>query len=204
MGRMALLDMDGVLFDYEVQLRKDLSELASEWEKENYNLDEVSIWDLEKQHAWMKARIDLIKKQPGWWRNLPKYLPGWEVYQVAEKIGFCTEILTKGPRSKPLASSEKQECIAIHFGEDHPPVNVVGKNKSRYYGRVLVDDYPEYVAGWLEHRPRGLAIMPLHSYNKRFLHANVLHYDGQNLEEVERCLQAAYDRGSGEHWRDRL
>lgn len=202
-GKVALFDMDGVLFDYEGQLRRDLDVITSDVEKEEYKLEEKDIWELEKIAPWMKKRIDLIKNQPDWWRLLPKFKLGWDVYEAAVEIGFCTQILTKGPRSRPVAWGEKHQCIIDHLGDD-VPVNVVGKNKAHYYGRVLVDDYPDYVEGWLEFRPRGLAIMPLHDYNKRFLHSNIIHYDGQNLEEVKKALQAAHDRSSGQHWRDLL
>lgn len=195
-GRVGLFDMDGTLFDYVGQLRKDLRRLMSPQEMEPVNL-----WDEGLPH--IKARMDLIKSQPGWWRKLPKFKLGWDIYEAAVEIGFCIDILTKGPLSKALAWAEKVECIAEHFGEDAVP-NIVGKTKKRYYGRFLCDDYPEYVTDWLEHRPRGLAILPAHDYNEGFTHPNAIRYNGFNLVEVKRALQAAYDREPGEHWKDYL
>ncbi len=39
---------------------------------------------------------------------------------------------------------EKVQCIHDHFGEEMP-IDIVGKDKSGVYGRVLVDDYPDYM-----------------------------------------------------------
>ena len=195
-GRVGLFDMDGTLFDYVGQLRADLKKIMAPEETEPVNL-----WDESLPH--IKARMSLIKNQPGWWRNLPKFHLGWEVYNVAINIGFCIDILTKGPLSKSQAWAEKVECIAYHFGEDVVP-NIVGKTKKRYYGRFLCDDYPEYVEDWLKHRPRGLVIMPAHDYNEGFTHPNMIRYDGYNLDEVEAALEAVYARKDGEHWRDYL
>ena len=195
--------MDGVLFDYEGQLRKDLDRITSDIEWEQYDYEKYSVWDLEKMHPWIRERMDLIKNQVNWWRSLPKFTPGWEVYDMAIAAGFQTQILTKGPQKRPIAWGEKRQCIIDHLGED-VAVNVVSENKSYYYGRILVDDYPEFIEGWLEHRPRGLAIMPLHSYNENFSHPNVIHYDGRNGEEIQRAIQAAHDRESQQHWKDLL
>tara|TARA_Y100000310_G_C20512920_1_gene729762 strand:+ start:436 stop:588 length:153 start_codon:yes stop_codon:yes gene_type:complete len=46
----------------------------------------------------------------------------------------------------------------------------ITEDKGIVYGKVLVDDYPCYIKRWLENRPRGLVIMPAHSYNRDFEH----------------------------------
>ena len=80
-------------------------------------------------------------------------------------------------------------------------IDIVGRDKGGTYGRVLVDDYPKYLADWLKHRQRGLAIMPAHSYNEGFTHPNVIRYDGTNKAEVYDALRAAYERKSNQHWK---
>lgn len=195
-GRIALFDMDGTLFDHDAQMRADLERIASPGE----TIPEI-LHDCENI-PWMKARFDLIRRQPGWWRNLPYFELGWDVLSVCQHIGFCCHILTKGPKSNSNAWAEKVECIHHHLGRDFP-IDIMGKDKDHRYGRVLVDDYPKYLEGWLEHRPRGLAIMPDHPYNRDFQHPNVIRYAGkEDMPLVEKVLQAAYDRKSGEHWRD--
>lgn len=195
-GRIALIDMDNTLFDYKEKLREDLKKLMSPGEEMPENL-----WD--ESAPWIKERMDLIKRVPGWWRNLPKFQLGWDIYGVLKEMGFCCHILTKGPISKSHAWMEKVQCIQDHFERDVVP-NIVGESKDGTYGRVLVDDWPPYVKGWLKHRPRGLAIVPSQDYNKRFLHENVVHYNGSNLTEIRHVLQAAYDRDSNQHWKEKL
>lgn len=74
-------------------------------------------------------------------------------------------------------------------------VNItITTDKSLVYGRVLVDDYPDYIESWLNWRPRGKVIMPwsyqFHGYKRE----DVLIYDGHNIEEVRGVLQEAFDR----------
>lgn len=193
--KLGLMDMDNTLFDYEGQLLSDLKKLASPEELSKNLLDE-SI-------PHFKRRIDLIKNQPGWWKHLPVFKLGWEVYHEAVSIGYSIEILTKGPYKRTLAWKEKIDCIRDHFGDEVSCV-IVSKTKSRHYGRFLCDDWPDYLREWLEHRPRGLAIMPAHKYNENFSHPNCIRYDGENLEHVKAALKAAFDRRDKQHWKDLL
>lgn len=200
--KVALFDMDGTLFAYEEQLRLELHRLRSPHEPELPQ----NIWD--DSLPWLKNRIDLIKRQPGWWRTLPKLQEGFDVFRIAASIGFSMEILTKGPNSNPVSGrtswAEKAECIDHHFGEDIA-VNIVGRHKRYYYGRVLCDDYGPYVLDWLAHRPRGLVILIDKPNNQDVSHPNIIRYlgPGKNLSNVSLALKAAYERESGEHWKSR-
>ena len=62
------------------------------------------------------------------------------------------------------------------------------------YGKVLVDDWPEYISRWLKWRPRGLVIMPASQSNAGFTHPQVIRYDGSNAEQVTREMQLAMHR----------
>lgn len=197
-GKIALFDMDGTLFDHDGQMRTDMKKLLSP--------DETLPEDLHdcQNMPWMKARFNLIRNQPGWWKNLPVLEIGWQILVTCQDIGFCCHILTKGPRSRSAAWAEKVECINLHFGTDFP-IDIMGKNKDHRYGRVLVDDYPDYLEGWLKHRPRGLAIMPAHSYNETFAHPNVFRFRGaRDMGRLQELLKVAYERKSGQHWLDLL
>ena len=194
MKKIALIDMDGTLFDYSKQLKEDLQKLQSPNDPELP--DDVH----DESLPWLKARMDLIKSVPGWWRNLPKFELGWQILDIIFDMNFDCEILTKGPRSKPHAWAEKVQCINDHFG-NKINVNVVGKSKAKTYGHVLVDDYPQYVLEWLEHRPRGLVIVPAHFYNMNVNHPNIIRYDGNNKDEINEALSAVVNRVGKQHWR---
>ncbi|MCA9041943.1 MAG: hypothetical protein KDA65_16435 [Planctomycetaceae bacterium] len=200
-SKIALFDMDNTLFDYEGQLRSDLAKLKSPEEVDPLN-SEISIRQM-TQYSWISERIDLIKGTPGWWENLPVYAPGLTLFELAEEIGFSNKILTKGPARRPLAWAEKVKAIHRQFG-DEIPIDVVGQSKEGTYGRVLVDDFPEYISSWLKWRPRGLVIMPAHPHNLNFDHPNVIRYDDTNLGEVRTAMLAAFKRQSQQHWKDCL
>lgn len=189
---LVLFDMDDTLFDFSGTLRADFKRLMSPDEEEPEDL-----WD--ETNGYIKARIDLIKSQPGWWRNLPKYQPGWEIYSLAKQLGFHSHILTKGPASRPYVWMEKVECIQHHFGSE-VSLDIVGVTKEHRFGHVLVDDYKDYVEGWLKWRKRGLVIMPAHKHNEGFKHENVIRYTGENLDEICRALIAVQNRKPGESW----
>lgn len=191
---IALFDMDGTLFDYDGQLRRDLVPLMGPGEELPDNL-----WDESK--PWLKARMGLIKSVPGWWRDLPKLQAGWDVLEQARAVGFEPHIITKGPGSRSRAWCEKHQCIVRHFG-DGVSVDIVGKDKSATYGRVLVEDYPPYLDGWLKHRPRGLGILIDNPNNRDFQHPNVIRYTGDNLLAVRTALKAAFDRRPNDHWQN--
>ena len=193
--KMCLIDMDGTLFDYEGKLREDLAKLAAPNDPEINDLHDESL-------AWLRNRITLVTSQPGWWRHLPLLKSGELLLSAAREIGFSCKILTKGPRKKTLAWAEKVECINDRWPD--LDIDIVGKDKTGTYGRVLIDDFPDYMSGWLKHRPRGLGIMPKCSYNLDFNHPNVILYDESNLEQVLHAMKAAFQRPTGEHWRDYL
>lgn len=210
---IGLFDMDGTLFAFHQQLLKDLEKLRSP--------DEPPITDLFDDHKpWLKARMNLIKGRPGWWRDLPPLKLGWDVYHMAQDMGYQTQILTKGPRSNghnpevfshhAVAWAEKVQCIDKHFGHTVPITIVsgnkeeIGKAKSGVYGRFLVEDYPDYLDGWLEHRPRGLGIIVHNSDNAGYTHPNVVRYDGStdSARMVRDALLAAYQREAKQHWKE--
>jgi hypothetical protein len=61
----------------------------------------------------------------------------------------------------------------------------ITRKKEAVYGKILVDDWPEYVLQWLEWRPRGLVIMPVQKHNISFNHPQAIHYDGSNIGLVK-------------------
>jgi hypothetical protein len=187
-----LFDMDGSLFNHDAAVIEAMNQLAHPSETP-LNADELySIDNL----PYMKARMDLVRSVPGFWQNLKPIDAGFALWHVAKDLGFECEILTKGPKSKPLAWGEKLLCCQQHLGEDIK-VHVVS-SKGGFYGKVLYDDYPRYMMDWLNHRPRGLGIMLESPANKDFTHPRVIKYNGDNLAEVKDNLELCLERECGQ------
>ena len=189
MERIALFDMDNTLYDYEGALRAGLAEMASP-DEPDYTVPTTPIWDID----FLRKRMQLLKKVPGFWRDLPKLRMGWDILRTAIMARFEIHILTKGPKGLPQAWAEKVEAIRRDFEGVQPRSIHITENKSQVYGRVLVDDWPEYIEAWLQYRPRGTVIMPVHDYNKGYKHPQVLPYNGEDIEAVANALEEAYDR----------
>ena len=186
MSKIALFDMDGTLADYDGALLRDLNKIRSP--------HEPKIEDAHVDLPYIEARRHMISSQIGWWLNLKPFKLGFDVYHMCKALGYEVSILTKGPRSKYNAWSEKIEWCHKHLGKDEIDGVTITHNKGLVYGNVLVDDYPEYIEQWLKHRPRGLVIMPAHKFNENFQHKNVIRYDGLNFDEVHETLRIQFER----------
>lgn len=183
--RIALIDMDGTVADYDGAMQTAYNRMRAP--------DEMPYWDATRtygrdewpEHLW--ARIDAIKRQIGWWRNLPSLHVGFEIVNILRDFDFKFHIATQGPSTKSQAWSEKVDWVREYM----PYADVhVTENKSLLYGKVLVDDWPPFGLDWLKHRPRGLVIMPAHHYNKDVDHPQIFRYDiGQHEELISRIKQ---------------
>jgi hypothetical protein len=190
---VALFDMDNSLADYNGALVRDLELLRSPGEDP---ITEDNIWTQDKQ-PHIGARMKLIKSQPGWWFRLRPMQEGLDVLEWAGKFGFDVHILTKGPKKHSLAWDEKVQWCQKYIGED---VDIhVTSDKGLVYGKMLYDDYPEYMMKWLKHRPRGLGIMPVTASNKDFSHPNVVMYRGiEDMGKVMKAMRVALERKPGQ------
>ncbi|MCR4327183.1 MAG: hypothetical protein NUV46_01215 [Nanoarchaeota archaeon] len=176
---IALYDMDGTLFDYEGQLKKDLELLRSPEEKEvDFNFN--------NNPPYIENRIKLIKSSESWWENLPPIYAVHEFFALTKEFGFRNVILTQGPKGNPAAWSGKKKCIEKHFGEE---IDItITRDKGLVYGKVLFDDFPDYILKWLKWRKNGVVIMPTNKTNESFKHPQVIRYDGLNGQKVEDIL----------------
>lgn len=190
---IALIDLDGTLADFNGAMRSQMVELATPFEITRYpNLENEDL-------PWVKARRKLIKKQPGFWENLAPIPEGFAVLQKLREHEFELNVLTKGPFSTPSAWAEKVSWCQKHVPDAQVTVT---QDKGIVYGRLLFDDWPEYILRWLTWRPRGLVIMLDHPYNQEFQHPNVFRYRrGLQAEEwqkqdksLDRVLKAARRR----------
>ena len=186
-SKIVLVDLDGTLANYTEAMERDLKKLRSHEETGPLMFNHSS----EREPGFYKERVKMIRSQPGWWMNLSKLLDGYHLYNTAVGIGFTPHVLTKGPRSNPSAFTEKVQWCQKNLGYD-VRIKISG-DKSLVYGRVLIDDYPEYVEGWLKSRPRGLVILPAQPWNEGFEHPNAVRYE-DNMDEVYDRMKEAYDR----------
>jgi len=185
--KVALFDMDGTLCDYESHLIRDLNDLRSPSEPaiERAPRDDAPVY--------LRKRMNLIRSSEEWWSNLSRFELGFDIWRMVDRYGYRKMILTQGPKRNPVAWSGKKKWIDKNLGHD---VDItITRDKGLVYGKILVDDWPEYILKWLAWRPRGLVIMPAGSSNKDFTHPQVIRYDGGSesadavsaeLENIER------------------
>jgi len=180
---IALFDMDGTLCDYDSGLLAELNKLKCPNEE---SLETIMHKDLPD---YIKARKDLILNREEWWENLPKFKLGFDVWDLAKELEYRRMILTQGPRKNPAAWSGKKKWMDKNLGEDTEIT--ITRDKGLVYGKILVDDFPEYIERWLAWRPRGLVIMPASSSNADYKNSQVIRYDGTNLKEVKYAMEKA-------------
>jgi 5'(3')-deoxyribonucleotidase len=194
---IALIDLDGTLADYDGAMKAQQALLASP--NEPPFTDRYDEGGKEPPH--IEARRKMIQRQPGFWRGLKKLPLGFEVLTHLRIAEFNLHILTKGPQNNGTAWGEKLEWSREHVSD--AVVTVTG-DKSLVYGRVLVDDYPEYFEAWLKVRPRGQVICLPCAWNRDYAkggrkeHPRVLSYDGSNLGELKLVIERARSRKSRE------
>jgi len=186
--QIALFDMDDTLVDFDGRMLQDLLDIQGPEDPKPITVHDKTA------PIWLQRRKHLIMQQRGWWRNLPPKKLGFDIMNAAAQIGFTINVLTKGPTTKPHAWLEKVEWCKKHIGG--VPITIT-ENKGLVYGRVLVDDYPQYMEDWLKWRKRAFGIMPMTEGNKVWFNKHVLKTDGSNIEDVKKVLQAAYDREPG-------
>lgn len=181
--KVALVDLDNTVVDHEGQLEKDIHDTLGA------SLNKVSPEVREKVGY-------LIKNGPGWWANLKPLPFGMSIVDTLRSIGFEIVICSKGPRRAVGAWTEKVQWVQKYI----PDANIVlTQDKSLVYGRLLVDDWPDYIMPWLEARPRGIVLMPATKANKNFKHPRVYRMETyDDLMNVEPLLVKIFNRKGGE------
>jgi len=178
---IALFDLDGTLADFDASMQVKLAELRSPG-------DDPAVED-DEGIPYVKARRRLIKNQPGFWRGLATIPLGFQILEEARAQRFWCQILSKSPRKIPPAAGEKIEWCVEHVPD--LPI-VLSEDKGLVYGKLLCDDWPEYVERWITWRPRGLVISVAQRWNvglDRRFPKNVVRYDGTNFAYVRERMQ---------------
>lgn len=187
---LALVDLDGTLADYSGAMKRDMLKLASPEELVNMaaQLDKDTDFFYHVPH--LKARMDLIKAQKNWWLHLKPLEAGFKVVDMLRDLKFRLNILTRGNKNLSDSWGEKHAWARLMVPD--ADVSIVS-DKTPHYGRVLVDDWPDYVVPWLNKRARGTVIMPAQRWNEGFSHPQVIRYT-DNDAEVYAALKAQRDR----------
>lgn len=185
---ICLFDLDGTLINYDECLRRDLEKLRSPNEPSTIS------WKRKQEPPYILNRMNLIRSSSTWWENLDQLPSGFAILDNAINLGFRIVICTQGPKTNAEAWKGKMIWCLKHLPQDTEIT--ITRDKGLIYGRVLVDDYPEYIMKWLEHRKRGLVIMPAYDYNADFSHPQVIRYKGSVLElaNITKALTKARDR----------
>ncbi len=200
--RIALFDLDGTLADYTGAMKRDMEKI--ECPEESIDSTDPLSWRDPDKAEYLGARESMIEKQPGWWLELEVIEAGKKIFDLAQKLGFEAQVLTKGPQECSAAWGEKHEWCKKHLGVDpltKKDIKVtITREKAQYYGHVLVDDYWKFMEPWLKVRPRALGLMPRTESNKDKSHDHMRHYNDKDLDEkqVEKFLIFARDRKEGE------
>jgi FMN phosphatase YigB (HAD superfamily) len=184
---IALFDLDNTLADFSGAMYRDLLSIT---DPKNV-ATEVAYSDSDSDPEWLKNRKSMIKKQPNWWLNLEPIPEGMELLKIAKEIGFKVHICTRGPKTLSDAWAQKVDWCQKHVPDEKLTITF---DKSLVYGRVLVDDWPNYTTPWLNVRPRGTVLMPEKFWNSDYKHDRVVKYSLGNMQAAIEALQAQYDR----------
>jgi 5'(3')-deoxyribonucleotidase len=185
-NKVALIDLDGTVADFDKSMSVQLKLLESPGEKD---LIVDSVCD---SPTYIQARRDLIKNQSGFWRNLERIELGFQIVEDLRSTGFSLHVLTKAPSKGLQAWTEKAQWCEANL----PDASIsITHDKSLVYGRILVDDYPPYFEEWLKWRPRGLVICVAQPWNHNsYGLPNVFRYDGANRMLMRAAIYEAYNR----------
>jgi 5'(3')-deoxyribonucleotidase len=181
-ANVANIDLDNSVANFKKKIIHDLNMMRGPTE------EEFTVKHLDDPPPWLDFRLKLIKRQPGFWRNLEVIELGMKVVGLIREAGFSLNVLTNGPRRNHPAWTEKVEWSTNVL----PDANVtVTMEKGLVYGKVLFDDWPPYILSWLAHRPRGVVLMLDHEWNQGFEHPQVVRIQGEeDFPEVRRRLAA--------------
>lgn len=182
---IALVDLDGTLCDFRGQLDSDVARVLKDGRKQ-VNVPSCVLQQIE----W------LIRRQDGWYRNLKPLPLGFEIVRMLKDVGFKLNILTKSSKESKNAWSEKTDWVSRHLPEAKMTVT---EDKSLFYGKVLVDDYPGHFLPWMAHRPRGIVIMPVQPWNKMTTKIENLYpvANRKDLLAIRPILVEAFNRKGG-------
>lgn len=181
-NRIALFDMDETLTNFRGPLKERL--LKMQGPQEEFPAD---LWNM-PDHWYERAQA--IKREPGFWRGLPKLQWGWDVLGICTEIGYDIHVLTKGPTTGTLAWHEKADWVHEYLPQAKFHIT---EDKRTIAGRVFVDDHWPFMELWLRDRPYGIGVINQSPFPFTAFRPNVISIQS-GLDVVRQKLQEAFDR----------
>jgi 5'-nucleotidase len=179
MQKIALIDMDHTLVDYETAMHREVDKII--------DTNESKGWTERAKYYGMvcpdfrAARRELIWNNAGWWKNMPPLRIGALIRAILLTEGYKIVILTKAPYESLNAFTEKAEWCKVRFPED--TLLITNNRKDLVYGDIFVDDSPHNVEPWLNRWQTSRAILPVTPYNRGFDHPRAIYVNEQIYEQ---------------------
>lgn len=156
------IDMDGVLADF-----------FGEWAK----LDGKKHW---KDFAHIDDALDLIRKHPTFWTNLPLLPHAKELVNFVHRTFGEYYICSKPLEGDPRSATGKRAWLNEHFQSPAPARVLLTADKAKYamaggIANILIDDYPVNIDHWRE--AGGIGIL----------------YEPKNFAKVKKILKGLID-----------
>jgi len=139
-GKLVLIDMDNVLFRFDGEFTRRLTERCPELKHINY--EQSAEYDLERLYPpQYKKSIRSVWYEKGFFRSLPLMIGALEALaEISKKneVFICTS-----PIDSPYCKPEKRASIEEKLGAKWLARIKFAMDKTRVEGDMLIDDKPE-------------------------------------------------------------
>ncbi len=136
-----LVDMDGVIVNFEAQVLKTWRQQYPE--RTFVPLEERRTFRVRDDYPLFTQDIEAIYNEPGFFENLPPIAGAIDALTTLDKLGHQVRIC-----SSPLASyndcvEEKYRWVDRNLGLEWIDRVILARDKTLIYGDILIDDRPE-------------------------------------------------------------